>query len=365
MSDKEALAGKVLKATMVEMILAFEKRLEVLEKKVKEGWNDYKFLQGSQIKRQDYLDKQIAELKEKYKLLEKSFKGNTNTDVDSHVKLANEIAELQKTFKTIDLCLKVDGRDIKLNRKVLRDVNNSLISLCEILDTKWNDPIDAIPLLAEWGHAEKTFLMKNNEKLDVGSASARESLDRQTERKGDKQIAKEYLEYMSDLIRKTEKKEDKDWFKVACPYCNLGNDIPLVWVNKYTKYKCIFCDKSFLYGKTVSGGEKTGEGRNRDSSSLGLTMQADSTDSKLPEPKPSMICGDGPEPRPKTEPEKDYVRFVRNYEGYWKSEYDKLIEKFLKLLHQFWDLLEGGGMNGNDLMDYIQQEIEKWQGRIK
>ena len=102
------------------------------------------------------------------------------------------------------------------------DINNSLISLCEVLDTKFKSPIDAIPLLLEWAHAEKGFLEKNNKKLDSKASGGEESANR-------------------------------------------GEGI------------------------ITSMGEKN----------------SNNTDSKFPEPKPSMICGDGPEPRPKTEPEKD------------------------------------------------------------
>ena len=364
MSDKEALAGKVLKATMVEMILAFEKRLEVLEKKL-EGVDPSACLvnkvkiQLSMTKEIRELREQIAELKEKYKLLEKSFKGNTNTDVDSHVKLANEIAELKEP---IELLKKFQqgyiDRIINLE-EVLRDVNNSLISLCEILDTKWNDPIDAIPLLAEWGHAEKTFLMKNNEKLDVGSASARESLDRQTvkrcadcrkyktedcppwptkgpdhwctqfepkDSKGDKQIAKEYLEYMA------------------------------------------------------SGGEKESAGHVNDIARVGTLKD----DSKLPEPYPNpedcLVCrGEVPSNEEEykdailyhklrcipTEPEKKALYYWDDMKSLIEKAEHKLIEEFDDDLEQMHDWVEGGGMNGNMIMDAIRRKQEKWQGRIK
>ena len=42
----------------------------------------------------------------------------------------------------------------------------------------------------------------------------------------------------------------------------------------------------------------------------------------------------------KTEKNKDYENFVQNYEGYWKSEYDKLIEEFVKDLNSNMWIIE-------------------------
>lgn len=70
------------------------------------------------------------------------------------------------------------------------------------------------------------------------------------------------------------------------------------------------------------------------------------------------------EPKEKTEPEKDYVRFVRNYEGYWKSEYDKLIEKFQDDLDE---VIAWANNYPKDSEIYIRlkRKREKWQGKIK
>lgn len=95
------------------------------------------------------------------------------------------------------------------------------------------------------------------EKLDVGSASARESLDRQTVKQC--------------IACRKYKTED-------CP----------PWPTKGPDHWCT------QFEPKASGGEKI------ECSELEMSYLT-KDDSKLPEPKPSMACGDGPEPRPKTE----------------------------------------------------------------
>jgi len=58
-------------------------------------------------------------------------------------------------------------RKINIIKKVLLDINNSLICLCEVLGSEWKNPVDAIPQLLEWAYAEKRFLMMNNERLGL------------------------------------------------------------------------------------------------------------------------------------------------------------------------------------------------------
>lgn len=127
--------------------------------------------------------------------------------------------------------------------------------------------------------------------------------------------------------------------------------IPTEDIEKIHKIK-----KKYEFNKG-SGGEKT-VGSERDLHGPGPSL---TTDSKLPEPmSKTWLRGGG---KPKAEPEKDYVRFVRNYEGYWKSEYDKLIEEFIEDLKGI-----PLGISVEDEGKYIfwmSPLKKKWQGRLK
>jgi len=92
------------------------------------------------------LEKRIEELEEKRELQEKA-----------NIHVSNILSDFGKDY----------SQRVENHREVLLDINNSLICLCEVLGSKWDNPIDAIPQLLEWAYAEKRFLMLNNKKLGL------------------------------------------------------------------------------------------------------------------------------------------------------------------------------------------------------
>jgi hypothetical protein len=150
-----------------EYYKGLEYRLDSLEKKLEEdiesrkNWEDaWVKVSNSYLKWYDEFKEQkeqIAELKEK-SLLQGKIIAKSN----------NQINELKERLKVNEIeKIPIIEKVVIDLREVLRDINNSLISLCEVLDTKFKNPGDAISLLLEWAHAEKRFLIKNNEKLDA------------------------------------------------------------------------------------------------------------------------------------------------------------------------------------------------------
>ena len=73
------------------------KEIAELREEQKKGWEDYSFLQGSQIKRQDYLDEQLNELKEKMKIYEGATI-NYNFDYDRIRQVREVLRELIKSL---------------------------------------------------------------------------------------------------------------------------------------------------------------------------------------------------------------------------------------------------------------------------
>lgn len=125
--------------TVNENFVKMSVEIEEQESKRIKGWGDYKFLQESQIKRQDYLDERIEKLEvrsaahtEKTKKLKILFDGNKlliDEDNDSILKIYKELSELRNQIQNNAVADLNHYEELKHNQGILmgKDIGMSSV----------------------------------------------------------------------------------------------------------------------------------------------------------------------------------------------------------------------------------------------
>lgn len=349
--------------------------------------------------RQEGINMQLKPIKDKLDSLEKKVESINETidnrdiipkgwakSIDGYSKLKEQIAELQNTFKMIDLCLKVDGKEIKLIEEVLRElikkhkikptpgytimdpkIKEFNIELDKLLEKLDSETLKEIKKLAQ---EESVFYDKHGY---FSFWSDKEKAQRIKEKTVKPRTSEERMKYASKckyFVGHYDCTKPDDFFKFnenGVRTCLLAGQYPVSCYEPKTGMmhkdwkRQDYHDPKDLELKTKPpeldkdpcGIEGKYEHWTREELENECNVLRENIDAisylhkreKSPEPKPSMVCGDGPEP--KTEPERELYELFKNGDEFDFKRTTFPFTEYNNMVHRGF---------GQKLMDYDTEE---------